>query len=58
MIKKLSILIKILKDQFRHNWFFVLTDRNFYKSYSKYGETLTKNSILTKINKLVKNNEK
>jgi type IV secretory pathway VirB4 component len=39
-------------------WFFVVTNRNLYDCYKKFGKTYTKLSTLTQINKILKKHEK
>jgi len=46
--------VKILNKTFRKNWFFVVTNRNLTKSYSRFGRTYNKLSIKTKISRLLK----
>jgi hypothetical protein len=56
--KKFINKIKNLKSEYEKNWFFVLTNRKDYPTYSKFGEVYTKKSIENKIKSLFKNNEK
>jgi conjugal transfer ATP-binding protein TraC len=55
--KKLIEKVKTLNEEYGMNWFFVVTNRNFYPKYKKFGETFTKKSILNKLNNLVGKNE-
>jgi len=56
--KKFNEKVKSLKENYGDNWFFVLTNRNHYITYSKFGQTFTKKSILNQLNKLINQNEK
>ncbi len=47
--KKLANKVANLKKEYGNNWFFVVTDRNFYPFYKKFGETYTKLSLANKI---------
>jgi len=47
--KKFLNKVKNLKKEFGNNWFFVLTNRNFYDDYKKFGETYHKRNILSKL---------
>ena len=53
--KRLLEKVKILNRYYGKNWFFVVTDRNFYSRYANLGETYTKLSIAAKILQLSKN---
>ncbi|MDO8564211.1 MAG: ATP-binding protein [Nanoarchaeota archaeon] len=56
--KKFHEKVKTLNKEYGDNWFFVLTNRNVYTSYSQFGKTYTKKSILTQLNKIITNHEK
>ena len=56
--KKFLNKIKNLKSEYEKNWFFVLTNRNLYDTYKKFGETYTKLSIITQLNKILGKHEK
>jgi type IV secretory pathway VirB4 component len=43
--KKLQAKVDTLNKEYGQNWFFVVTDKNFYPEYSKFGQTYTKLSI-------------
>ena len=51
---KFASKIKNLKSEFGGNWFFVLTNRNLYSVYSKFGKTYHKRNILKKIKECFK----
>jgi len=53
--KKLTEKVRTLKKDYGQNWFFVVTDRNLYRKYKKFGQTYTKLSIANKILELFKN---
>jgi len=56
--KKFNEKVKALKQEYGDNWFFVLTNRNLYDNYAKFGKTYTKKSILNQLNRILKENEK
>ncbi len=47
--------VNLLNKTYGKNWFFVVTNRNFFKKYKKFGETYTKLSIAKKILQVCKN---
>jgi hypothetical protein len=47
-----------LKKEFADDWFFVLTNRNLYDNYKKFGKIMTKKSIANSIKQIFKKNEK
>jgi hypothetical protein len=51
-IKKLREKVKMLKQNYENNWFFVVTNRNLVKKYKKLGLTYEKRNIIKKINEL------
>lgn len=53
--KKLIEKVKNLNRDYGENWFFVVTNRNFYSKYKKYGDTFTKLSVASKILQVCKN---
>jgi len=53
--KKFIEKVRILKKDYGKNWFFVVTDWNLQKKYSKFGETYTKLTLLNKLLGLLKN---
>jgi len=53
--KKFLNKIRNLKSEFGKNWFFVLTNRNLYDSYKKFGKTYHKRNILKKLKGCLKN---
>jgi len=53
--KKLIEKAKTLNKEYRKNWFFVITNKKFFRDYQKLGQTYTKYSILNKIFRLSKN---
>lgn len=53
--KQLIEKVKQLNKEFGKNWFFVVTNRNFYHNYNKFGKTYTKTSVVNKIFRLTKN---
>lgn len=56
--KKFNEKVKTLKENYGDNWFFVITNRKFYSSYSKFGKTYTKKSILNQLNRIIKEHGK
>jgi len=56
--KKFMAKVKNLKDNYGENWFFVITNRNYYSTYRKFGKTYTKKSIVNKIKELLEKHEK
>jgi hypothetical protein len=55
--KKLQAKVDTLNKDYGKNWFFALTNRKFYTNYANFGQTFTKKSLLTQLNKMVKENE-
>jgi hypothetical protein len=53
--RKFLAKVKALKKDYGKNWFFVVTDKNLYRNYKKFGPTFTKRSISTKIWGIFKN---
>jgi sRNA-binding protein len=53
--KKFGEKVKSLKKNYGKKWFFVVTDWNLQKKYSKFGETYTKLTLLNKLLGLLKN---
>lgn len=53
--KKFLNKIKNLKSEFGDNWFFVVTDWNLAKTYSKFGKTYTKRNVIKKLKECIKN---
>lgn len=53
--KKLQAKVDTLNKEYGNNWFFVVTNRNFFPSYKKFGETYTNLSIAKKILQVCKN---
>jgi len=51
-IKKLREKVKLLKQNYGDNWFFVVTNRNLVKKYKKLGITYEKRNIIKKIGEL------
>ena len=51
-IKKLKQKVKLLKQEYKDNWFFVVTNRNLVKKYKKLGITYEKRNIIKKIGEL------
>jgi len=47
--KKFANKIKNLKNEFGNDWFFVLTNRNLFETYSKFGETYHKRNLVKKL---------
>ena len=41
-----------LRSDWGRNWFFVITNRNRLKTYSRYGKTFTRRNVIKKIKKL------
>jgi hypothetical protein len=41
--------IKFLKENYRNNWFFVLSNRKFTPKYKKLGKTYDKRNVINKI---------
>jgi len=56
--KKLMNKVHNLNSVYGKDWFFALTNRKYYKNYSKFGETYTKKSILNQLNNILKKDEK
>lgn len=56
--KKFNEKVKTLKENYGDNWFFALTNRNHYKFYNKFGKTYTKLSIISELNRIIKEHEK
>jgi hypothetical protein len=48
-IKKLKQKVKLLKQEYKDNWFFVVTNRNLVKKYKKIGRTYEKRNITNKL---------
>jgi len=46
--------VRLLNKTYGKNWFFVVTDRNLVKSYSKYGETCDVRYVPGRIRKIAK----
>jgi len=46
--------VRLLDQTYRKNWFFVVTDRNLVKGYSKYGETCDIRYVAGRIKKIKK----
>ncbi len=51
--KQLLNKVENLRENYKRNWFFVITDRNLVKSYKRYGKTYTKRNVLRKIDKIM-----
>jgi len=56
--KKFGEKVKSLKQNYGKNWFFVVTNRNLFRKYRKFGESYTKLSIARKLLQLLKNETK
>jgi type IV secretory pathway VirB4 component len=52
--KAISEKVEALNKEYGKNWFFVVTNRNFYPKYAQLGETYTKLSVVKKILQIVR----
>jgi len=42
------------KKKYGKNWMFMITDRNLYKKYSKYGKVITKKVVVSTLKEIIK----
>src|SRR3989338_6011748 len=51
--RQLMAKVKSLREDFGRSWFFVVTNRNLVRTYKRYGKTLSKRNLRSKINKIL-----
>jgi conjugal transfer ATP-binding protein TraC len=52
--KKIQYKSELLNKEYGEDWCFVVTNRNLTKDYKKYGETLTKLTVINQLKKIYK----